>query len=123
MRTLHLTVKKKKKIKQIIEESASSSVDFGTENVTATFFITPPPSPIKRERKSKNLISKVHERSLRIVSGGNHSSFKSLLSKCKEIRIHQRNLQVLMTETYKIINGISPPIMAKVLYYEKTRKM
>ena len=53
-------------------------------------------------RNSNNLISKVHERSLRIISGDNHSSFKSLLSKCKEITIHQRDLQVLMTETYKI---------------------
>ena len=63
--------------------------------------------------KSNNLINKVHERSLRTVSGDNQlavdSSFKSLLSKSKEITIHQRNLQVLMTETYKIINGITPP--------------
>ena len=43
-------------------------------------------------RKSNNLISNVHERSLRIVNDDNHSSFKSLLSKCKEITIHQRNL-------------------------------
>ena len=61
--------------------------------------------------KSNNLINKVHERSLGIVSGDNHSSLKSLLSKYKQITIHQKNLQVLMTETYKIINGISPPIM------------
>ena len=33
-------------------------------------------------RKSNNLINKVLQRSLRIVSGDNHSSFKSLLSKC-----------------------------------------
>ena len=65
-------------------------------------------------RKSNNLINKVHERSLRIVSGDNHSSFKSLLSKCKEITIHQRNLQVLMTESYKIINGITLPIVEKI---------
>ena len=58
---------------------------------------------------------------LRIVSGDNHGSFKSLLSKCKEITINQRNLQVLMTETYKIINDISPPIMEIFLYYEKIR--
>ena len=62
-------------------------------------------------RKSNNLINKVHERSLRIVSGDNHSSFKSLLSKYKKITVHQRNLQVLMTETCKIINGLSTPIM------------
>ena len=62
-------------------------------------------------RTSNNLINKVHEKSLRIVSSDNHSSFKSLLSKYKEITIHQRNLQVLMTETFKIIKGISRPIM------------
>ena len=61
-------------------------------------------------RKSNNLINKVHERSLRIGSGDNHSSLKSLLRKHKEITIHQRNLQVLMAETYKIINGLFPPI-------------
>ena len=55
---------------------------------------------------SNNFINKVHEKSLRIVSCDNHDRFKSLLSKCKEITIHQRNLQVL-----KIITGISPPIM------------
>ena len=70
-------------------------------------------------RKSNNLISKVHERSLRIVS--NHSSFKSLLSKCKEIAIHQKNVQVLMTATYKIANSVCPPIMESFPYYEKIR--
>ena len=55
---------------------------------------------------SNNFINKVHEKSLRVVSCDNHDRFKSLLSKCKEITIHQRNLQVL-----KIITGISSPIM------------
>ena len=75
-------------------------------------------------RNSNSLISKVHERSLRIISGDNHSSFKSLRSKCKEITIPQRDLQVLMTETYKIINGISPPIMEKkFILRENTRSV
>ena len=56
--------------------------------------------------KSVNLINEVHVRSSRIVCGDNHSSFKSLLSKYKETTIHQRNLQVLMTKTYKIINKL-----------------
>ena len=34
-----------------------------------------------------------------------------MLEKRKEFTIHQRNLQVLMTEIYKIVNGIAPPIM------------
>ena len=28
-----------------------------------------------------------------------------------ELTIYQRNLQVLMTEIYKIVNGVAPPIM------------
>ena len=48
-----------------------------------------------------------------LASGDNHSSFKSILSKCKETTIHLRNLQVLITETCKIINGITPPIMVE----------
>ena len=69
-------------------------------------------------RKSNNLINKEHERSLRIVRGDNDSSFKSLLSTCEEIAIHQRNLQVLMTEAYKNINGISPPVTKMLSYYK-----
>ena len=47
-------------------------------------------------RKANNLINRIHERSVRIVSGDNESDFEDLLEKNKEIAIHQRNLQVLM---------------------------
>ena len=73
-------------------------------------------------RKSNNLINKEYERSLRIVHGDNDSSFKSLLSTCEEITIHQRNLQVLMTEAYNNINDISPPVMEMLSYYEQIRR-
>ena len=66
-------------------------------------------------RISNNLINKVHERSLIIVSAYNHVSFEYLLEKCQEITIHQRNLQVLITEMYKTVNSISPPIMKNFL--------
>ena len=62
-------------------------------------------------RKANNLINRIHERSIRIISGNNVSTFENLLEEHKEITIHQRNLQVLMTEVYKIINGYAPPIM------------
>ena len=73
-------------------------------------------------RKSNNLIKKVHERSLRVVSSDNHSRFKISLSKWKEITIHQRNLQLLMTETYKNISGICPIIMEKNYIARKCTK-
>ena len=62
-------------------------------------------------RKSNNLINKIHERSIRIVSSDNYSNFENLLEKNKEISIHQRNLQIVMIEVFKIINGYAPPIM------------
>ena len=62
-------------------------------------------------RKANNFINRIHERSIRIVSGNNESNFENLLEKNKEVTTHQRNLQLLMIEVYKIINGYAPPIM------------
>ena len=62
-------------------------------------------------RKANNLINRIHERSLRIVSGDNESNFENFLEKNKEITIHQKNLLVLMTEVFKIVYGYAPPIM------------
>ena len=42
-----------------------------------------------------------------------------MLEKNKEITIHERNLQVLMTEVYKIINGYAPSIMDNFSIFRK----
>ena len=62
-------------------------------------------------RKTNNLINRIHERPIRIVSGDSESNFEILLEKNNGITIHQRNLQVLITEVYKIINEYAPPVM------------
>ena len=49
-------------------------------------------------------------RALKLIYQDNNN-FEVLLEKEHDFSIHQRNLQVLMTEIYKIINGITPPIM------------
>ena len=61
-------------------------------------------------RQSNNLINKVHERALKLIYQDN-CNFQVLLEKQHDFSIHQMNLQVLMTEIYKIVNGIAPPIM------------
>ena len=53
---------------------------------------------------------KVHESALKRIHQDN-GNFEVLLEKQHDFSIHQRNLQVLMTEIYKIVNGIAPPIM------------
>ena len=60
-------------------------------------------------------INKLHERALRIVYNDHFSSFKELLSKDKSITVYQRDLQILATEMYKILNGVSPDIMKDIL--------
>ena len=62
-------------------------------------------------RNSHNLIDKIQERALRISLQDNESDFCTLLSKNKEVSIHHRNIQVLVTEIFKVMTGVAPPIM------------
>ena len=62
-------------------------------------------------RKSNNLINRVHERGLRLTyRNETYKQFQQILSDKNEPTIYQKKLQVLMTEVYKIVNGIAPPI-------------
>ena len=62
-------------------------------------------------RQTNHKINKLHERALRIVYNDHFSSFEELLSKDKSVTVHQSNLQILTTEMYKILNGLSLDIM------------
>ena len=65
-------------------------------------------------RTLNNRINKIHERALRIVYNDDYSSFNDLLKKDGSITIHERNIQVLAIEVFKVINGLSPKIMNEV---------
>ena len=62
-------------------------------------------------RQLNNLINKVHEKGLRLIYLDETKDIQQLLRGQSEITIHQRRLQVLVPELYKIVNGIAPPIM------------
>ena len=70
-------------------------------------------------RRSNNLINKVHERSLRLNTNDENSSFETLLQNINDITVHQRNLQILMTEVYKIIKGEAPAIMKNLFIFRE----
>ena len=65
-------------------------------------------------RMLNNRINKIHERALSIVYKDLSSTFEQLLQKDGSFTIHERNIQALAIELYKIINGISPDIMKQV---------
>ena len=62
-------------------------------------------------RQLINLINKVRQRCLRLPYRDDTKDFQQVIRKQNDITTHQRNLQVLMAEVYKIVNGIAPPIM------------
>ena len=55
-------------------------------------------------RLINNKINRLHERCLRIVYSDNQSTFEELLEKDNTVSVHQRNLQFLATELYKVLN-------------------
>ena len=59
-------------------------------------------------------INLIQERALRIVYKDYKSSFKELLQQDKSITIHQRNLQYLAIEIYKVRMGLSPKIINEI---------
>ena len=57
-----------------------------------------------------NKINRIHERALRLVYQ-NNLSFSELLDLDNFVTVHQKNSQVLVTEIYKVKNGIASEIL------------
>ena len=80
-------------------------------------------------RKLNSQVNKLHERALRIVYQDYSSSFTELLERDNSTTIHNRNIQLLATELYKVKNGLSPPFMNEIFvenaqhYYDLRKKL
>ena len=62
-------------------------------------------------RTNNRKINRLHERCLRITYNDKQSSFIKLLEKYNSMSIHQRNLQILAIEMFRVSNGLSPVLM------------
>ena len=63
-------------------------------------------------RTMNNRITKIHEKTVRLVYKDEENlSLDDLLKKDKLVIIHQRILQILATEIYKVRNDLGPEIM------------
>ena len=65
-------------------------------------------------RTLNNRINNIHERALRLTYKDNKSSFKQLLEKDHSVTVHPKNVQVLVTEIFKVKNNLAPNIMNDV---------
>ena len=66
-------------------------------------------------RKLINNINRMHENYLCIVYNDNTSSYEELLEIDISVSVHRRNKQILATELYEIVNGLSPDIMKDIM--------
>ena len=66
-------------------------------------------------RALNNRINRIHERALRIVYNDIFTPFEQLLQKNNSFTIHERNIQLLAIELFKVIKGISHEIVKEVL--------
>ena len=71
------------------------------------------------QRKSNNLINRIHERALRIAFNDYTSDFESLLRKDDSVTIHQRNIQTLSLEIYKTMHEFNPAFMKDIFSHGK----
>ena len=65
-------------------------------------------------RTLNNRINSLHERALRLVYGDNTSSFEELLHSDESFSIHDRKLQKLANEMFKVKHDLSPSFMHSV---------
>ena len=71
-------------------------------------------------RTMNNRINTLHEKALRLVyTNKPNLSFDDLLKEDKSVKIHQKNLEILATEIYKVKNDLGHKIMADVFYFVK----
>ena len=56
----------------------------------------------------------LHETCLCVIYNDKISSFKELLEGDGSVPIHNRNLQILATDMFKVYNNITPPIFTEI---------
>ena len=94
-------------------------MDLPKRNVLMKAFITSqfsycPLIWMLHSRTLNNRINNIHERALRLTYQDNQPSFKRLLEKDHSVTVHHKNLQVLVTEIFKVTNNLAPNIMKDV---------
>ena len=63
------------------------------------------------DRQTNNRVNRIHGKSLRLA---HESNFQSLLEKDNSTSIHDKNLQLLLTEIYKTIHNLNPSFMKEI---------
>ena len=69
-------------------------------------------------RKINIQINKLHERALRLVCNNKSSYFWELLERDNSVTIHEKNIQVLLTEIFKVKRGAAAGIITEIFKFK-----
>ena len=102
------------------------SLKFQQRKLLLNAFITsqfsyPPVVWMFQNRKLNNQINRIHERALRIAYQDHNSMFNELLAKDGSFKTHDRNLQKLLIERFKVKMKLAPEIMTEVFDFIECR--
>ena len=61
---------------------------------------------------------KLHERALRLVYNDKSSSFREHFERDNSVTFHERNIQVLLTEIFKVKSRVAPKIMTEIFKFK-----
>ena len=94
-------------------------LDFNQRKLLMNAFITSqfsyaPVVWMFHSRKQNHHINRIHERALRVAYKDYNSSIGELLEKDNSCKIHDRNIQKLVTEFFKVKINLAPKIMKEV---------
>ena len=65
-------------------------------------------------------INRIHKRVLRIVYSDYRSSFEELLRKDNSVNIHQRNIQLVAIEMFKVLRELEPEIVGDLFIVDRS---
>ena len=68
-------------------------------------------------RRRSHRINKMHERALRIVYNDHQCTLEELLQRDNSFTIHERNLQKLALEMFKVNNGLSVQLVSENFHF------
>ena len=73
---------------------------------------------ICHSRRISNQINKLHKRALRLVYNDKNSSFRELLERDNSVTVYERNIQVLLTEIFKVKCRAAPETMIEIFKFK-----
>ena len=65
-------------------------------------------------------INRIHHRALKLVYLDHTSSFEELLSKDGTVNIHQRNIQLVAVEMFKVLKEIGPKLVRNLFVVDRS---